>query len=83
MVGLIGRRRPYTDAGVRRLKCVRCPRRAHATWQICSDGNLHRPLCVECDIELNRMVLAWVKHPLAKQLGDAYEARQRAAEGQR
>ena len=54
-----GRRKPYTQTGIRRLKCVRCGNQAEFTWQICSDGNLHRPICRECDIKLNEMVLKW------------------------
>ncbi|MBW3630997.1 MAG: hypothetical protein KY464_17120 [Gemmatimonadetes bacterium] len=29
-------------------------------WQICADDRVFRPLCLDCDIELNRMVLKWV-----------------------
>lgn len=55
-----GRRRPYTDAGVGRLPCFRCGRPALHQWSACSDGNLWRPLCLECDIALNRLVLEWM-----------------------
>ena len=56
-----GRRKPYTQTGIRRLKCIRCGKQAEHTWQICSDQNLYRPICVECDIELNEMVLRWAR----------------------
>ena len=55
-----GRRRPYTEIGVRRLPCARCGEPAEHQWQICSDGNTYRPICVACDIKLNRMVLRWM-----------------------
>ena len=59
MKRVAGRRRPYTAAGIARLQCIRCPNKAHASWQICSDNRLHRPLCKECDLELNEMVMRW------------------------
>ena len=58
-----GRRRPYTAIGIRRLPCTRCGSPSRFQWQICSDGNLYRPLCAACDVELNRMVLEWVGFP--------------------
>jgi hypothetical protein len=57
------RTKPYTKAGIKRLACIRCGGQAHAGWSICADGNVHRPICQACDIELNRMVLAWMGHP--------------------
>lgn len=70
-----GRRRLYTQIGVRRLPCVRCGSRARYQWSICADGNLQRPLCRECDIDLNRMVLEWVGDPEAAQKVAAYRER--------
>lgn len=59
-----GRRQPYTATGVKRLPCVRgCGRKAHASWQACADGGIYRPLCLECDIEINEMVLRWMRDP--------------------
>lgn len=55
------RTKPYTDIGIRRLKCVRCGKRAETQWQICADGNQYRPLCWDCDVALNRMVMIWMK----------------------
>lgn len=54
-----GRRKPYTARGIARMQCIRCENKAHASWQICADDGLHRPLCAECDIELNEMVMRW------------------------
>jgi hypothetical protein len=58
-----GRKKPYTAIGIKRCKCVRCGKPAHATWQACADDRLHRPFCLECDIELNELVLKWVGFP--------------------
>lgn len=68
------RKEPYTEAGVRRLKCIRCDATAHAQWQICADAGNYRPICRLCDAELNRMVLEWMGHPEAARLSDAYAA---------
>ncbi len=58
-----GRKKPYTQIGVKRLPCARCGEKAEYSWSICADGNLFRPICLKCDIELNRMVLEWIKDP--------------------
>ena len=70
----ITRRTPYTEIGIRRLKCIRCGGQAKFQWQICSDGNNHRPLCGQCDVLLNRMVLQWMGHPTADELVERYAA---------
>ena len=55
-----GRKKPYTAVGIKRVKCIRCKRKAFSQWQVCADGNVYRPLCKPCDIALNRMVLRWM-----------------------
>ena len=66
------RKKPYTEIGVRRLKCIRCGKKAEYQWQICSDGNNFRPLCLECDILLNQTVLVFMGHPKAAELACEY-----------
>lgn len=66
------RKEPYTEAGIRRLQCIRCGAQAVFQWQICADGNNYRPLCAACDVALNRMVLLWMKHPKADVLANRY-----------
>ena len=73
------RKQPYTLAGMRQLKCVRCGGQACAQWQICADQNNFRPLCIGCDIALNKMVLLWMGHPRAKELASIYAAKQAEA----
>lgn len=67
------RKQPYTEIGIGRLKCIRCGDPADFQWQICSDGNNYRPICLECDIKLNRVVLKFMRHPHYGQLADEYE----------
>lgn len=74
------RPKPYTAVGVRRLRCCRCDAPAVHQWQVCSDGNNWRPLCLECDIQLNEMVLAWFGHPDAQALASKYREEQWAEE---
>ncbi len=53
------RRKPYTEKGIKRIPCVRCGIPSSQQWRICAldmwDG-----LCVNCDIELNRLVLNFI-----------------------
>lgn len=56
----LGRRQPYTEAGIRRCACQRCGQPAHAQWSICANGNRQVPICLDCDIALNRLVLEWI-----------------------
>jgi len=68
------RRKPYTAAGIKRLPCFRkCGRKSSAQWLICADG-IYRPLCTECDIELNQMVLAFMRFPDADKVMAEYIA---------
>ncbi len=55
------RKKPYTEIGILRKKCFRCSARAKFQWQICADDNIWRPLCADCDIKLNEMVLRFMK----------------------
>lgn len=70
---MIGRRKPYTVIGIRRLPCIRCGERAEFQWQCCANGNRWMPLCTDCDIGLNSVALAFVGHPDRKALMRAYK----------
>lgn len=61
------RHKPYTQIGIRRMKCTRCDNKAEYQWNICADGGAYRPLCAPCDVELNTMVMRWA-------FGDTREA---------
>ena len=58
-----GRKKPYTEAGIRRMPCFRCGASATQQWSICADDNLYRPICNECDILLNKLVLWFMRDP--------------------
>jgi hypothetical protein len=55
--------RPYTQAEVEAADCFRCGSPGAFQWQVCADGNIWRPLCFPCDVELNRRTLEWMGHP--------------------
>lgn len=59
------RRTPYTMRGIARVACAMpgCRNPAHATWQVCADGRIYRALCAAHDVELNALVLGWIKDP--------------------
>lgn len=58
---------------MQRMRCVRCGEKAVHQWQVCADGNNWRALCLDCDVELNRTVLEFMKHPQAEKLMHDYE----------
>ncbi len=71
----VTRRKPYTQIGIRRLKCFRagCENRASQQWQICADDWIYRPICEPCDVDLNRWVLEWVGFPDVEGMMERYE----------
>ena len=66
------RRKPYTVIGIKRIPCTRCGQPSHATWQICADGNQYRGLCKVCDVQLNDLVLYFMKIKDRQELMDKY-----------
>ena len=67
------RTKPYTEKGIRRLKCFRCGKQAHASWQICSDNRIYRPACKECDIEINKIILQFMGFPNWEEMLEKYK----------
>lgn len=74
-----GRREPYTTSGVARRPCTRCGRRASFQWSACANGNRFLPLCVECDIALNRLALSFMRVKGWRRLVAAYARAKRDA----
>lgn len=61
------KRTPFTEEEIAQAKCFRCGAPAFSQWNICADGGKYRPLCKECDVALNDMVLRWMGFSNAKQ----------------
>jgi NAD-dependent SIR2 family protein deacetylase len=40
--------------------CVRCGAPSQCQWAICANDGRYLPLCLDCDIALNRVVLAFL-----------------------
>lgn len=73
---MIGRKKPYSEAGIRRLCCARCKKRpAIHQWNCCALNNRYVAICLPCDIALNALVLRWMKVPGRKALMAAYRRR--------
>ncbi len=70
---MTGKRKPYTANGIKQVECARCGNKPSAQqWQICADGNLYRPICMDCDIQLNLLVLEFMGFSDADELVDRY-----------
>lgn len=72
-----GRKRPYTEIGIRRIPCTRCGKPAECQWQACANDNRYLGICVDCDIQLNAVVLEFMRLPDRKRLLDRYVKRMR------
>ncbi len=57
------RTKPYTEKGISRVPCFACGKPSSQQWQICALNNEWKGLCEECDIELNEIVLQFMKIP--------------------
>jgi transcription elongation factor Elf1 len=68
----VGRTRPYTEAGIRRVPCVRCGARASAQWSVCALDNRYVAVCDECDVGLNAAALDYMNVPGADRIVAAY-----------
>lgn len=69
------RTKPYTARGISRVPCSRCGKPSVHQWNICADGNQFRGCCVACDVDLNRMVLRFMRIPDAAKKIAAYVRR--------
>ena len=57
------RNKPYTEKGISRVSCLRCGEKSTQQFQICALDNKWVGICAKCDIELNRMVLKFMRIP--------------------
>jgi hypothetical protein len=56
------KRTPYMERGIVRKRCIRCGDKARFQWNVCADDG-YRPICAECDVALNELVLCWMGDP--------------------
>ncbi len=58
----MGKTESYSVEEIMKAECFRCGKSpCYAQWNICSDGNVNRPICFNCDMELNEMVLRFMR----------------------
>lgn len=72
---------PYTSIGLARKACAHCGAPANQQWSLrpCAIGATGwYPLCDSCDIELNRVVMAFLRLPDADERLAAYQERMAA-----
>ena len=69
----IGRKKPYTSLGIVRMKCARCRKKARYQWNCCANNNNQVPMCPQCDLEINRLVMLFFRHPHADELLEIYK----------
>ena len=62
---MAGKTIPYTDDKIRHLRCCRCGKKAVHQWKACADGGVWRPLCLQCDFDLNELALTFMRVPNA------------------
>lgn len=67
--------KPYTAIGIRRVPCARCGAPSNHQWNVCADFNSFRAICWPCDIEMNRMVLNFMRFPNVDQMVADYKER--------
>ena len=59
---MLGRRKPYTRIGLKRLSCARCgdPASRQVVFPV---DDLWRPMCRQCEEELNLLYLVFMEDP--------------------
>jgi hypothetical protein len=65
-VGQYLRPKPYTKAGLRRMPCAHCAKPAARQWSLrpCAIGRMGwYPLCINCDLALNEIVMDFLNVP--------------------
>lgn len=70
-----GRKEAYTQIGISRVPCSRCGKSSNQQWQACSYNRYFVAICKECDIELNRLVLEFLKISNKEELMKEYTKR--------
>ena len=55
-----GKKTSYTNEELSRTKCIRCGELSSHVWGTCANGGYHIPLCENCDVSLNELILKWL-----------------------
>lgn len=59
---MIGRKKPYTERGISRVKCAKqgCEAPGSYQWQCCALDNRWFPLCAKHDVGLNGVATTYI-----------------------
>jgi hypothetical protein len=73
----IGRKTPYTQIGISRIKCskIGCNKAGRFQWQCCALDNRWFALCTEHDIGLNAVACQYILGDESKPFVAAYKKR--------
>lgn len=56
----LGAAEPIPVEDIWELGCMRCGAPSQCQWAICANNGNHLPLCIDCDIALNRLILMFM-----------------------
>ena len=73
-----GRSRAYTTEEIEKTSCCACTAKAVHQWKCCANGNRYLPICIDCDVDLNEMVLMLMRVPNRTRLMAAYRRKSKA-----
>lgn len=74
----VGRLRPYTveEFQKKKVPCAGCGGRSVHQWSCCSNDHRKIPVCLDCDMALNEMALAFFRVPGRDRLMARYRRRE-------
>jgi len=73
----IGRKQPYTDDEIKGVACCGCGKLESVhQWNCCANDNRWMAVCLDCDIALNEMSLAFFRVPGREMLMHRYRRRE-------
>lgn len=67
----LGRKNPYLEEDINKKECFKCGKPSSYQWNICADNKYH-PICKDCDIKLNELVLDFMEFPNKEKLLEKY-----------
>lgn len=59
-LNFIGTVEPISLDQLWEVPCIRCGQPSQCQWNVCANKGLSLSLCLDCDIELNRVVLKFL-----------------------
>lgn len=57
------------------IPCVRCGQPSQCQWSVCANNGQYVPMCIDCDIALNHLVLTFLNFDDPDTLVNEYTAK--------